>query len=348
MVFLLCLEFLREAANTFIPGTIAVLIPYSTYFFGKNIIKSEKDIRTLLGVLLVLCVYYNITALAEKFNISWLLYPRYMIEEHAEFKGRSNGPFLNPGIFGNAIGMLLPIHLYFIAITKQVKYKALLMVSMAMGFAALYFTYTRGSWMAGLACLLTAVALNQKQYLKTLLPLVVFVPFIAIMFLGIGQDQFMKERIENDDTIGARLGTQITALRVWRDYPIFGCGSFEYTRVRGNYIDPIEVPFLGTIRLVNFRNNSAHDMYLGPLAEDGLFGMGLQFTIYGSFLISLYRKYKWRRNNDSFALLVIPLFAGIAAAYLLGGVTISYRNISIMGSLFYLAAGITDGLSAAG
>ena len=197
--------------------------------------------------------------------------------------------------------------------------------------------------MAGIAALIAVALLNRRQYMKTLMPLLVFVPFVAIIFLGIGQDQVMKERVENDDTIGARIGTQITAIRVWKDYPFLGCGSFDYARVRGDYIEPIEVPILGTIRFSHFRKNSAHDMYLGPLAEDGLVGMGLMFTIYGTFLMTMWKKYKLRKQNDHFAIFIIPLFAGIAAAYLMGGLTISYRHTSILGTLFFMAAGITDG-----
>lgn len=323
--------------------TMSILMPYAVFFYAKNIVRTEKDIRKLLGFLLILSLYYNITAIAEKFNISWLLWPRYMVEEHQEFVGRSNGPFRNSGIFGNAIGMLLPIYLYFYSTVKNVLYKVLFLIGLVMGFAGLYFSYTRGSWLAGLAGLGVVALMNPRKYLKVLIPLVFLASFGAVLFLGIGQDKFMKERVENNNTIGSRVATEITLLRVWRDYPIFGCGSFAYGRVRGDYIEPISVPFLGTITFNQFRNNPAHDMYLGPLAEDGLFGMGLQVAIYVIIIRTLMRKFRWRRRNNHFALLIIPIFAGIAANYLFGALTISYRYSSILGTMFYLAAGIVDG-----
>ena len=58
-----------------------------------------------------------------------------------------------------------------------------------------------------------------------MVPLAVLVPFLSLYFLGVGQDKFMQERVENQDTIDARVGTMIMVLRVWRAYPLLGCGS---------------------------------------------------------------------------------------------------------------------------
>ncbi len=323
--------------------TMSVLTPYLVYFFAKNIIQTQSQIRILMMILLALSIYYTITSIAEKFSIPWLLYPREMIWPHPEFHGRSCGPFRNSGIFGNAVGMLLPVHLYFIATVNRRALKLLLALSMALGFAALYFTYTRGSWLSGIACLVTVAFFNRRSYLKTLVPLLVIVPFFSLFFLNVGQDKFMKERVENDDTIGSRVGTMITTLRVWQDYPILGCGSYQFRDFREHYIEPIDVPILGTIRFAQFRHNSAHDMFLGPLAEDGLIGMGLQLTIYFLIIRAMLIKLKYRKYGDHVATYVIPIFLGIAASYLVGGVTISYRHSSILGALFYMCAGIAYG-----
>lgn len=323
--------------------TMSILTPYLVYFFAKNVIQTKSQIRILMMVLLALSMYYTVTSIAEKYSIHWLLFPRYMIEPHPEFWGRSTGPFRNSGIFGNAIGMLLPVNLYFIVTTRQKALKVLFSISLVLGFAALFFSYTRGSWLSGIACLVTVAFFNRRHYMRTLVPLVVFVPFFSLYFLGLGQDKFMKERVENDDTIGSRVGTVVTVLRVWRDYPILGCGSFKYNSFREDYIAPVEVPILGNIRFVQFRHNSPHDMYFGPLAEDGLVGVGIQFAIYFFIIQSLLRKLRLRKYGDHVATYIIPIFLGIAASYLIGGLTISYRNTSILGVLFFMCAGIAYG-----
>ncbi len=55
----------------------SVFIPYLVYFFSKNIIDDMRKIRILLWVLLGLSIYYNITSIAEKFDINWLLWRQF-------------------------------------------------------------------------------------------------------------------------------------------------------------------------------------------------------------------------------------------------------------------------------
>jgi len=325
------------------PWTMSYLIPYAAYYFAKNILLTNRQIRIFLLGLLAVTVYYEVISVAEKLDLEFLIWPKIIFTEKTRFVGRSVGPFLQPALFGTVIGILVPIHLYFIATTKSSLYRAGLYLSFAVGMAGLYFTYTRGSWLAGIFALLTVAALNVRQYSRILLPAVVFLPLIAFSFLGIGQDKFMKERVENENTLGSRVATGITALKIWRDNPLIGIGFFQYRQVREDYIDPIDVPGLGTIRYIQFRHNNIHDIYLGPLAEDGLIGMGLQFGIYFLILKAFLKKFKWRKDGDYFAIYLMPIFAGMFVGYLVGGLAFDYRFFSIVGVLFYMSAGILYG-----
>ena len=322
--------------------TMSYLIPYGAYFFAKNIVITSKQIRIFLWGLLMLTVYYEITAVAEKMGWDFLVWPKIILTENL-FRGRSGGPFLQAALFGTILGMLVPINLYFIATTKSALVRAGLYLSFAVGMAGLYFTYTRGSWLAGIMALVIVAALNVRQYARRLLPAIIFLPLIAFSFLGIGQDEFMKKRVENEDTLGSRVATAITALKIWRDNPLIGIGFFQYRQVRGDYIDPIDVPGLGTIRYSQFRHNNIHDIYLGPLAEDGLIGMGLQFGIYFLILKAFLRKYRWRKDGDYFATYFMPIFGGMFVGYLVGGLAFDYRFFSFVGVLFYMSAGIVYG-----
>ncbi len=324
------------------PWTMSYLVPYAAYFFAKNIVLTSRQIRIFLLGLLMVTIYYEVTAVAEKMGWDFLIWPKMILTENTFF-GRSGGPFLQAALFGTILGMLVPINLYFIAVTKSALVRAGLYLSFALGMAGLYFTYTRGSWLAGLMALLTVAVLNVRQYSKILLPAVVLLPLVAFSFLGIGQDEFMKERVENENTLGSRVATGITALKIWRDNPLIGIGFFQYRSVRGDYIEPIEVPGLGTIRYIQFRHNNIHDIYLGPLAEDGLIGMGLQFGIYFLILKTFLRKYRWRKDGDYFATYFMPIFGGMFVGYLVGGLAFDYRFFSFIGVLFYMSAGILYG-----
>ncbi len=332
-----------QGMEFFATWTVCILIPYTVYFLAKNIITSHRQIRNLLWGLLALSVYYNVTSVAEKFDINWLLWPKIMIGIDVGWRGRSVGPFLHAPLFGTIIGILLPIHLYFLATVKRSWMRLLLAVSMLLGIGGLYFTYTRGSWLAGIVALVIAAALNRKAYLRYLMPLALLAPILAVTMLGLAQDKFMKERMENEDTIGSRLGTAVTVLRVWRDHPLFGVGFFQYGKVRDEYLKPVAVPGFPIIGYWQFRRTSIHDIYIGPLAETGLVGAGLQIAIYFMIIRIFFRKLIRRAEEDHFTSYVMPVFGGLMVGYLAGGLAIDYRFFSVVGTLFMLCAGILDG-----
>lgn len=321
----------------------SVLIPLSAYFLAKNIIVTRRQIDGLIAVLFALSIYYNLTSVAEKFDLNWMIWPKFIVDASGEFAGRSQGPFLQAPLFGTVMGMLLPVHLYYLARARRNWVRLLLGLNLLVGFAGLYFTYTRGSWLAGFMALAVTAALNRKAYMKFLVPVMVVAPIIAVGFLGLAQDEFMKERVEDEDTIGSRVGTAVTVFRVWRDHPLFGVGFFQYRNVREDYIQAVDVPGLPVIRYVQFRHNSIHDIYLGPLAEEGLVGTCMQIAIYVLILRAFMRKFFRRERADTASAQLLPVLGGIMTGYLVGGIAFDYRFFSVVGSLFMLCAGIIYG-----
>ncbi|MFH1841969.1 MAG: hypothetical protein ABIF77_02080, partial [bacterium] len=113
--------------------------------------------------------------------------------------------------------------------------------------------------------------------------------------------------------------------------------------VKLDYMATEEVPILGTVRRADRETSVIHDIYWGPLCEDGLVGQGLQFAIYFGIFLSFRRKYRLRKYGDTFATDILPVFGGLFAAYLGGGIAIDYRYFSFVQALFYTCAGIMDG-----
>jgi O-antigen ligase len=339
----LLLQIYGNEMKFFHTWTMGYLIPFAAYFLAKNIVLTTQLARKVLLWLLILSIYYNITSIAEKFDIYWLIWPKYMLTDHEIFVGRSSGPFRQAPLFGTIIGMMLPIHFYFMSQTQSKFLRTLLYGSFALGLAGLYFTYTRGSWLAGFFSIGTALFLNRRHYLKMVAPALVVVSIGAFMFLGLSQDKFMRERLENESTLDSRVGTLVTAINVWKSNPLFGVGFFKYREVREEFVDMVDVPVFGTIRMRNMRNTVIHDIYLGPLAENGLIGAILQgliyFLIFRTFLVKL----KWRESGNHFATFIMPILGGIFVGYLVGGIAIDYRFFSFVGTLFYTGAGILDG-----
>lgn len=322
--------------------TMSYLIPGCAYFFAKNVVTKYRQVRGLLWALLALLTYYGITSIAEKYRIEWLIWPKYILWEDY-FVGRSDGPFMHAPLFGTVIGMMLPINLYFIATVRSSALKIILYINLALGMAGLFFTYTRGSWLAGIMALIAMIVLNHRQYLKLVLPAAILFPILAVNTLSLGQDKFMMERIENENTFGSRFGIMATTTKVWRDHPVFGVGFYQYRFVMGDYVDPVNVPGLGLIRVSQFRHVPPHDIFFAYLAETGLVGAFLQGGIYFLVFRTVVRHYRRRDSEDEFTSQILPVFAGLFLGYLVGGLAIDYKFFSMVGTLFYTCAGILYG-----
>jgi O-antigen ligase len=91
------------------------------------------------------------------------------------------------------------------------------------------------------------------------------------------------------------------------------------------------------------RHGSIHDIYVGVLAEEGLFGITLLGAIYFNILLTFIRKYSLRHQGNHFALYIMPPLGGALIAYLVGGIAFDYRYFATLPGLFFFYAGIIAG-----
>lgn len=327
--------------------TRSYLMGYAAYFAAKYVIDGRLNlIRLVFGLFLVLNIYYGVVAVAEHFKFSPLIWPKAVLDPtiYRQWPGRSHGVFLQPAVYGIVMGMLLPIQIYHLRIARNVLVKLLLYASIPVVVIGLYFTYTRGSWLAGIFGLLAMAAVGWRRYL----PLVGRILIVGALLLAAGvisfkQDALFMERLGTERTITGRLGTLGRAYRIFLDHPVFGCGYFRFNEVKYDYADTIEVPFFGVVRRGHDIHSTIHDMYLGTLAEEGLVGAALQLMIYLQIFFIFRRRYLLRHRGDPFARDMMPVLAGLMIGYLVGAFAIDYRFFGAMITLFYFSAGLVAG-----
>ena len=326
--------------------TKSYLMAYVAYFMGKNLINDIKWIRVVFVVLILMFVYYAETAIAEKYYLTNLVWPKWIMDRTIglQVPGRSRGIFLQSGVLGTVMAMIMPLNFYFMQTTRNVLVKLLLTLSIAMGAAGLFFTYTRGSWLAGVVGLLVLFAIGIRKY-GMVLGRFAAIAVILGMFglLNPTQDKMYTERMENEDTIGNRVTVWAATAQIFRANPIFGSGFFTYKKVREQYVHTVDVPILGVIKASSGRKGTIHDIYMGVLAEEGLVGACLLISIYISIFKTFIKKYRYRKQGDHFAIYMMPPLAGLMIAYFVGGIAFDYRYFTTIPSLFYFFAGVVAG-----
>ncbi len=326
--------------------TKSYLMAYTAYFLGKNLTGGSAWYRRVAWFMVAVNLYHGFTSIAEHFHWNSLVWPKFILDRSLGISvlGRSRGVFLQPAVLGTAIAMVLPIHLGLLRVTRAVAVRLLLVITLPLLFLGLYYTYTRGNWVAAAAGLIALAAVGFRSYGKMIGGIVL----VGFLVLGTGlinlkQDKFLVERMESEHTVTGRINTMATALRVFRDNPLFGCGFFRYNSIKREYRQTIKVPFFGVIRRSHDIEASLHDIYLGPLAEEGLVGVSLQMGFLFVTFRTFRRKYRWRHRGDPFARDILPVIAAVAAAYFAGGISFDYRYFTTITSLFFFHAGILHG-----
>lgn len=345
LVYLLvsCITTNSRAVNVW---SRSYLMAVAAFFVGKAYFSNRRWLKRLFAVLLVANLYHAVTSIAEHFNITALIWPKYILDETIGFQdpGRSRGMFLQPGVLGVTLGMALPMHFYFMITTRNRLLRYLLLASVGLVAAGLFFTYTRTTWLATTAGLLALTSVGWKRYSARVMQfggvaaLLVFAGFISFR-----SDTFLQKRLKQEHTITGRINTLATAYRMFRDNPVFGVGLMNYHVEKANYREPINVPFYGLIRAQFDKTGNPHDIYVGAIAEEGLFGMTMQFAIYFLILSALLAHYRQPRPDDHLVQFFIPAVAACMVCYLVGGLGFDYRYFESLSSMFYVLAGAIVG-----
>ncbi|KPJ88244.1 MAG: hypothetical protein AMJ53_17140, partial [Gammaproteobacteria bacterium SG8_11] len=129
---------------------ISNLSPLFAYLYGKYTINRDKELRNIFIFFLCMTIYFYVMSIAQQLNWEEIIWPKTILDRNVGLwhRGRSRGPVLHPPYFGQLLGMFLLIQLYLLVKNKITWVRILLSVSMAFSFLGLFFTYTRGPWVA--------------------------------------------------------------------------------------------------------------------------------------------------------------------------------------------------------
>jgi O-antigen ligase len=230
-------------------------------------VPDEQDIKNLLGVALFLVISQMCIAL-----LAWF-YPSVLPPEWREWAGlRSTGSLSSYGAFAAALvfGGVLIFH----AASERGLGSArrrLYWASFPLAFFGVFFSFSRGAWLAGLVVLAGLFLLSPKVMVRLAL---IAVPIILLLSAGplASALQWANQRLSSEQAENSalsRLPVYLASVRMLETRPIFGWGYENFNRY--------DWQFYGRVAdLVNAdKDHSSHNFYLTLLAEQGLVGFAL-------------------------------------------------------------------------
>ncbi len=323
--------------NTFLSG---YLLPFSIFFLARNTIDSEKEIKKVFIFFSIIGLYLGITGIFEYFQVSSLVFPRYIMGHRGDI-GVAKGPFLLPAVNGTVLGMIFYIVLYLFMQETKKWVKFFHGITIILMLTTLFFTYNRASWLGlALSSLLLPVFFPQmrRMFIIVLLAILLIVAFTQVRVV---EKQRVEERIAHMNPIYDRINIYGTVWKMFLEKPVFGFGFNTFMAYSPEYVHKIEgIPYRGWEDKINI-----HDTWAGILVELGLVGLGLFIFIIFYILkisINLYRRLP---SGVFLGKGLVTVFLGFFVVFAVAIQFVEMHFFIFANSLFFLIAGIIVGLN---
>jgi len=292
------------------------------YFLGILLFKKTKNIYTFNWVYIISFTGVIVYTMIRH-------YPSHFSEKGAHI---AVNPFYNDHTaYGALLAMFLPV-LGGLSLIKRNKrsIRIAAFILFLVFLLALAFSYSRAAWLSTVAVIAVFILMLLRVQLKWILAC--FAVGICLFFVyqtriimqlqrnntdvsqDIGKEIQSIGNISSDASNRERLNRWSCAIHMWEDKPFFGYGpgtySFKYA--------PYQLPFMRTIISTNQgTHGNAHNEYLGPLAEQGLFGMLAMLGIAISVFFLAFRLF-YNLKDPDMRILVISIFLGLVSYFIHG------------------------------
>lgn len=338
-----------EGVNTSVSATWRLIasfwMPAVLYWISRGAACNGRTWKTLLAILVALGGYLTFTAFAEIGQQWWAVFPRYIADPTlGTHFGRARGPAL----MSASLGVFLTACFWaawFLWERVGRAWQLVLMMLMGAMALAVYFTYTRSTWI-GLAGGLAIVPLVQlrREWRTVLLGAGMVVGVLGTMAIGDNVLNLGRKDTDGraDHSVYQRASFAYVSLRMFRDAPLLGCGF-------GRFFDR-KIPYLADrsqqLELESLRNLDHHNTFLSVLTETGLVGFGLLVALLVAWgrasweLVCNFQHGSWQRGQGLFSLAVL-------IAYL---ATALFHDLTLSPSeqwLLFMVSGVTVGLQSA-
>jgi len=249
----------------------------------------------------------------------------------------------NPMFTGCYLAMTLPVAAGAALATRQINYRVLLAVCIALMLPALLLTQTRSAWIGFGLSVLFMMGLILVEWYKRRTAVFAVIAFILLALVGLGMamgwtSPQLRTRLKSivnmeDATRQTRLVYMQSAFNIFKKYPIQGAGYGNIKSIFPQY-RPTSMVIESNLPLNRgYSTSLPHNIILQAVAESGLMGL-LPFLLFG---VMIYLTgFSLLRGNAVQAWLSIGLLGGVTAYYVTN--LFSFDNAGTLMQFWTLAA----------
>lgn len=314
----------------------AYAMPFLLFFIAKHVVQSDRDIRTVLWLVVPQAVYLSTIGIYQRFTGTVLLVPAtatvqpiYLLQV-----GRATGPFANAVEFGMVLAIGLMVMVVLIAHRRHDAHAVVLWPAVPVAALGLFYCYTRAVWLGlafGLLALYTSAPRVRRLLRRAAMLATVAAVLAAPLFL---RDSLFRERLSATLPITGRLLMYPTALRMAAHRPFFGygVGPTSFADARGGFFESFAGIGISTAQTVN----PPHNELLHVLVLTGLVGMIPYVAIYYHIWRQGRRLAAVTPANDAFGRTFLGLYRGVFAVLIVNMLFVDLMFLTyITGFVFF-------------
>jgi O-antigen ligase len=327
--------------------------------FKYLLAKTWYVLAFMLAPAFVLTSKNDITDAAKVLALSMLIVTLVILIRHAGFSFRfadtnlAVTPFFRNHVnYGALLACIILVFGAWTVFTRKTKRRLYLIAVLIILLAALYFSYSRGAWLAVLAGLLCLWCIKNRLVVKAYF-LILFVVSISVAWL-IQDDRYLRFSNDFNKTIyhenfsehlvatyklkdvstAERFYRWIAGIRMIKDRPLNGYGPNNFYE---NY-KPYALPAFRTWVSNNSDHSTVHNYFLLLIIEQGWPGLILFLVLAGAGLY--YSQYLYHRIHDRLYKVIVVTTGAILAGVLVLNFLSDLIETDKIGSLFFLCLGI--------
>lgn len=247
-------------------GLLVVASLLVVYVAALQTIKKISDIEVVAWLFVALSNILSIYAILQVFGVDFKDWQGVL---NMDGYVRPMSLLGHPNFLANYLAMTLPFFLWLYSKSKYWDIKAFLFLGMLSSLAAIFYSQSRGMWIAAVAGVTVYYAISgvtKTQVLRILATLSLVIASTTLISKDFRNT--VMDRVHHLFTPGtARIEYPLAALRIWAKYPVFGSGTdtfetaFQHERT-AHYWD---IERAGS-------PHRAHNDFLNVLATQGAFG----------------------------------------------------------------------------
>ncbi|UCG25670.1 MAG: O-antigen ligase family protein [Chloroflexota bacterium] len=294
-------------------------VPMLLYLIVRLQVQDEDELNRLLPVILFICLTQAMYAFLYVTVRSVL--PKVWLSIDG---ARATGSFGSESVYGSTMLFVGAMSLH-VALSNKVSgnLRLLYIGAFAASLAAVFFTFSRGSWLAG-AVVVTGLAFLYPKFMVKFVAVALPIAILAGGAMFADDIAYAQQRFGTDQTVRGRLPVVLASINMFVEKPVFGWGY--------NNFDLYDRQFQGRVGDVASpdKDHASHNVYLTIAAEQGAVGLLLfLLPVVGLFAASL-RKWPYLATDGFWSRkLLVVLWLVIAAHFIVN----NFSNMRVVWGL---------------